>query len=307
MSRLDQSEWRAVDGVLLLDKPENVSSNAALQLARRLYRAKKAGHGGTLDPLATGLLPVLLGEATKFGAAALDADKTYQARLALGVTTRTGDAEGEILERRPVALTDDQIARVVARFCGNVLQLPPMYSALKRNGRPLYAYARAGVSIERAPRAVTIHELHVDAYQGAYLDLTIRCSKGTYIRVLAADIGRELGCGAHLAALRRTGIGGFTLEQAFSVPVLAALSEGERDALLRPVDALLESLVPVVLDTVAAGRFVQGQTIEAVAAGLNRVRVYRADGGAFLGLGEIGIAGQLRPLRLIDQHAANRA
>jgi tRNA pseudouridine55 synthase len=216
-------QWRPVDGVLLLDKAAGVTSNAALQGVRRLYRAAKAGHTGTLDPLATGLLPVLFGEATKFGRELLDADKTYAAEIALGASTTTGDAEGDVVERRPVTSTRADIDRVLAGFRGEGAQVPPMYSALKRDGRPLYDYARAGKSVERAARPITIHELTLDAAAGDRLAVTVRCSKGTYIRVLAEDIGRSLGCGAHLARLRRLAIGPFSVAEAATAEGLAAL------------------------------------------------------------------------------------
>ena len=190
-----------VNGVLLLDKPVGVTSNRALQMARRLMNAQKAGHTGTLDPLASGLLPVMLGEATKFSADLLDADKSYRATVQLGVTTTTGDAEGEVMERRPVALEPGAIDEVLARFAGAIEQVPPMHSALKRDGRPLYELARAGVEVERAPRSVRIHGLRLVEQSGDTLVVDVDCSKGTYVRVLAEDIGKALGCGAHLAAL----------------------------------------------------------------------------------------------------------
>ena len=295
--------WRRVDGVLLLDKPPGMSSNAALQVARRLYRAEKAGHSGTLDPLATGLLPCLFGEATKFGAELLDADKTYAAEIALGATTTTGDAEGEILERRPVAVGAAEVERVLARFRGQVSQVPPAYSALKHEGRPLYQYARAGQRIERPPRSVTIHELALRRFGGDRLDVTVRCSKGTYVRTLAEDVGRELGCGAHVAGLRRTAVGRFSIADAVGLPALEALGPDARDAQLQPLDALVGHLPAVAVADPEAARFRCGQTVPApaLAAG-GRFRVYHAD-GAFIGIGEIG-SGALRPQRLVRQDAA---
>jgi len=292
--------WCQVDGVLLLDKPRGLSSNAALQRARRLYRAEKAGHSGTLDPLATGLLPCLFGEATKFGAELLDADKTYDAAIAFGETTTTGDAEGEVTERRPVAVTREEIERVLGRFRGRILQLPPMYSALKRDGRPLYAYARAGKSVPRSPRGVTIHELTLDAFEGDRLAVTVRCSKGTYVRVLAADIGRELGCGAHLAALRRSAVGRFSVVGAARLEILETLSSTALHACLRPIDALVGHLPALTLPADAAARFVNGQPVVVIAAEPIRFRVYHSD-GVFLGLGERGPDGELRPRRLVRQ------
>jgi len=296
--------WRRVDGVLLLDKPPGVSSNAALQAARRLYRAEKGGHSGTLDPLATGLLPCLFGEATKFGAELLDADKTYAAQIALGVTTTTGDAEGEIVERRPVAVGPAEVERVLARFRGRISQVPPAYSALKHEGRPLYKYARAGEPIERPPRSVTIHELALRRFGGDSLDVTVRCSKGTYVRTLAEDVGRELGCGAHVAGLRRTAVGRFSLADAVGLPALEALGPDARDAHLQPLDALVGHLPAVAVAEPEAARFRCGQAVAApaLAAG-GRFRVYHAD-GAFIGIGEIG-SGALRPHRLVRQDAAS--
>lgn len=296
---------RRVDGVLLLDKPPGLGSNAALQIVRRLYRAAKTGHTGTLDPLATGLLPLVFGEATKFGAGLLEADKTYAAEIALGATTATGDAEGEVIERRPVTATRADVERIACRFRGAIAQVPPMYSALKRDGRPLYAYARAGESVERSPRAVTIHELNIDAFEGERLAVTVRCSKGTYVRVLAEDIGRELGCGAHLAGLRRIAIGRFVIAEALTLPELERLSPADRDARLRPVDAMVGDLPAVSLDAGSAERFAHGHAIDAALDCPGSVRVYRA-GAVFLGTGEVGPAGTLYPRRLIRQEAAPR-
>ncbi len=297
--------WRRVDGVLLLDKPAGASSNAALQAARRLYLAEKAGHSGTLDPLATGLLPCLFGEATKFGAELLDADKTYAGRIALGVTTTTGDAEGEIVERRPVAVEPAEVERVLARFRGPISQVPPAYSALKHAGRPLYKYARAGERVDRAPRAVTIHALVLHGFEGDHFDLTIRCSKGTYVRALAEDVGRELGCGAHLAGLRRTAVGPFSIADAAALAALEALGSDARDAHLRPVDALVAHLPAMPVAAPEAARFQRGQAVAAPPSAVGRFRVYGAD-GAFIGVGEAG-GGELRPRRLMRQASAAAA
>ena len=213
-TRCERPARRPIDGLLLVDKPAGVTSNRALQSVRRLYRAEKAGHTGTLDPIATGLLPVLFGEATKFGSSLLDADKTYRAAIALGVTTTTADSEGQILERRPVVVTYAGVEQVLARFRGEIAQVPPMYSALKRDGRPLYEYARAGQSVDRAARPVTIHELGIDELASDELAVTIRCSKGTYVRVLAEEIGasarlrrpsRQPAAGRRWTALPRRG------------------------------------------------------------------------------------------------------
>jgi tRNA pseudouridine55 synthase len=291
--------WRRVDGLLLVDKAAGVTSNAALQAARRLYRAAKGGHTGTLDPLATGLLPVLFGEATKFGGELLDADKTYTAEIALGATTTTGDAEGEVVERRHVALGRVEIQRVLAGFRGELRQVPPMYSALKRHGRPLYEYARAGCSVERTARRIRIHELRLDAVAAERLAITVRCSKGTYVRVLAEDIGRALGCGAHLAQLRRVEIGPFSLSGTVTIEALEALGGEAREARLLPVDAVLGHLPAATLGQVAASRFMQGQPAELPGAGSGRIRVY-GPAGTFVGIGEVGADGRLQPRRLIS-------
>ena len=297
-SRRERVQWRPVDGVLLLDKAAGVTSNAALQAARRLYRAEKAGHTGTLDPLATGLLPVLFGEATKFGGELLDADKTYAAEIALGTSTTTGDAEGEVVECRPVTSTRADIERVLAGLRGEGAQVPPMYSALKRDGRPLYAYARAGESVERAARPVTIHELTLDAAAGDRLAVTVRCSKGTYIRVLAEDIGRALGCGAHLTGLRRLAIGPFPVEDAATAEALADLDETGRQGRLLPLEVLVRHLPAVMLAEAVARRFAQGAPAECGGVAPGRVRVY-TPGSAFLGIGAVDCHGRLQPGRLL--------
>jgi tRNA pseudouridine55 synthase len=290
-----------VDGVLLLDKPLGLTSNAALQRARRAYRAERAGHSGTLDPLATGLLPVLFGEATKFGAELLEADKRYRATLALGVRTSTGDAEGEVIERRPVAVDSGRLEAVLARFVGPIAQVPPMYSALKHAGRPLYAYARAGEVVARAARAVTIHALQIEAWTGDRLEIDVRCSKGTYVRTLAEDIGAALGCGAHLAALVRTESGPFALRDAHALGMVEAATDDERLGLLRPADVLLAGLPRIALDPAAASRFVHGQAVGAPPATVaGRLCAYDP-AGRLLGVGECGADGRVRPLRLVRQ------
>jgi len=300
-----RAAWRRVDGVLLLDKPLGSTSSAALQAARRLYRAEKAGHSGTLDPLATGLLPCLFGEATKFGAELLDAHKAYDATIALGVTTTTGDGEGEVVERRPVAVAAAELERVLGRFRGRISQVPPAYSALKHGGRPLYAYARAGEPVDRAPRWVTIHELVLRRLDGDRLELTLRCSKGTYVRALAEDIGRELGCGAHLAGLRRTAVGRFALADAVRLDVLEALDPAQREAYLQPVVAVVGHLPEVIVAEPAAARFRRGQTVAAPRPTSGRCRVHGAD-GAFIGIGEMR-DGELRPRRLLRHDAGSPA
>lgn len=290
---------RAVHGVLLLDKPLGLSSHDALQKARRLYRAHKAGHTGTLDPLASGLLPVAFGAATKFSQFGLDADKRYLATLRLGVTTSTGDAEGELLRQRPVQVTREQIDAACARFTGDVEQLPPMHSALKRDGKPLYEYARAGVELERAPRRVRIHAIAVTGWHDDLLGLDVHCGKGTYIRTLAEDIGAALGCGAHLAALRRTASGTLRVDDALTLDALAAMSEAERDARLLPPDVLCDECPRVRLDEGEAARFLTGLRRRIDAADAARVRVYGPEPRAFLGSARIR-GGELIAERLLS-------
>ena len=291
-------ERRAVHGVLLLDKPFGLSSNDALQQAKRLYRAEKAGHTGTLDPLASGLLPLCFGAATKFAQVSLDADKRYLATLALGVTTTTGDGEGQVLQQREVALERAAIDTVIARFAGVIEQLPPMHSALKHEGRALYDYARKGVEVERTPRRVTIHRIDVLDWRGRTLRLDVQCSKGTYIRTLAEDIGSALGCGAHLSALRRTASGALRVEDALTLDALAAMTEAERDARLAPADALLAGWPRVQLPDDEAGRFLTGLRRRVALADAAAVRVY-GPRDAFLGSAHI-TGGELIADRLLS-------
>ena len=215
-------DWRAIDGVLLLDKPSGISSAAAVGRARRVLRAEKAGHTGTLDPLASGLLPLCFGEATKFASDLLDADKSYAATIRLGIDTDSGDAEGEVIRTREVTVERPAIDRVLERFRGPIEQVPPMHSALKRDGKPLYHYARQGITVERAARAVTIRRLEATAFEGTTLAIVVDCSKGTYIRTLAEDIGGMLGCGGHLIALRRLGVGALRIADAMPLETFEA-------------------------------------------------------------------------------------
>ncbi|TFW08725.1 tRNA pseudouridine(55) synthase TruB [Oxalobacteraceae bacterium OM1] len=295
-----------VHGVLLLDKPAGLSSNDALGKAKWLLNAQKAGHTGTLDPFATGLLPLCFGEATKFAQDLLEADKTYETIVHLGLATTTGDTEGEVVETRPVDVSLTQIETVLERFRGDILQVPPMHSALKRDGKPLYEYARAGITLEREARAVRIHALELLGYESPYLRLRVACSKGTYIRVLGEDIGAALDCGGHLQMLRRTVVGNLTLSGAITLEQLEAVAEAERTALLAPVDALLSTFPEVQLDEELARRFQHGQRLavgrDGIAAGdvRGRVRVYRASDAALLGTALVQ-AGVLAPERLVAQ------
>src|SRR5947207_1563116 len=282
------------DGALLLDKPVGVTSNRALQEAKRLLKANKAGHAGTLDPLASGLLVVLVGEATKFAGLLLDSDKEYLATLKLGSRTSTGDAEGEVLQVRPVHASAADVAAVLERFRGAINQVPPMHSALKRDGVPLYKLARKGRTVERAARQVRISHLEAIKLAAPYLELRVRCSKGTYIRTLAEDIGEALGTCAHLAALRRTASGRFRLEDAAS---LEALSSGARDQYLLSLPVLLQGLPRAELDAPSEARFRHGQPLKtSIQKGI--CAVYAAD-GSVIGLGEAREDGALRPLRLV--------
>ena len=284
--------------MLLFDKPLELSSNTALQKVRRLYTAEKAGHTGTLDPLATGLLPVCFGEATKFTIALLDADKRYRATIRLGQRTTTGDAEGEVIEERPVAVDEAQVLAVLGTFMGETQQLPPMHSAIKHQGKPLYEYIRKGETVERELRTVFIRELTLERLQGNELEFSVLCSKGTYVRTLAEDISEKLGCGGHLIALRRTGIGEFNLESAYTLTQLEGMDGAQRDSCLQPLDRLVQNLPILELDEVQASRLAQGQRL-----GLNdshpdgKRRLYAS--GHFIGLGELE-AGRLAPSRLLS-------
>ncbi|MFC7286670.1 tRNA pseudouridine(55) synthase TruB [Herminiimonas glaciei] len=295
-----------VHGVLLLDKQVGVSSNDALIKAKWLLSALKAGHTGTLDPFATGLLPLCFGEATKFAQDLLDADKTYETVVHLGITTNTGDTEGETLATAAVDVTREQIDAVLAQFRGDIMQVPPMYSALKRDGKPLYEYAREGITLEREARPVTIHLLEFVDYQAPFLTLRVSCSKGTYIRVLGEDIGAALGCGAHLNALRRIQVGDLFIDSAITIEQLAATEEAARAALLAPVDALLTSFPALYLSEELARRFLHGQRLAlgkediVVPAEQGRVRVYRDVDKALLGTGLLQEFSILAPERLIS-------
>jgi tRNA pseudouridine55 synthase len=292
-------EKREISGVLLLDKPVGVTSNGALQHAKRLFRAAKAGHTGILDPLASGLLPICFGEATKFSQFLTDADKAYDATARLGEVTNTGDAEGEVIERHPVQVTRGQVEAALPRFLGAIEQTPPMYSALKHQGRPLYDYARQGIDIPRPPRPVTIHALTLQRFEGDAISFSVDCSKGTYIRVLAEDIGRLLGCGAHLTALRRTRTGGFRLDQAITLDALEAMDGGTRDACLLPLDCLVADLQPIQLDADSSYYLRQGQQIWLPK--LDVALIYRVydENQQFIGVCEVDEQGRLKPKRLL--------
>ena len=299
---------RPVNGVLLLDKPEGLSSNTALQKARRLYNAEKAGHTGVLDPLATGLLPVCFGEATKFAQYLLDADKAYTATLKLGEASSTGDAEGEIIAtaRSDISLAEFQTA--CQALTGNIRQVPPMFSALKHEGKPLYEYARKGIVIERKPRDITIYAIDITEFDAPKAVIDVRCSKGTYIRTLSEDIAKHIGTFAHLTALRRTETAGFTIRESRTLEALAELNETERDALLLPCDVLVRHFPKIELNDRAVAMLKCGQRpqfTENISAD-QPIRVYDRS-GTFIGLVEYQTEiGRLKALRLMNTDNGKR-
>ena len=294
---------RPVHGVLLLDKPLGLSSNQALQKAKWLLRAEKAGHTGTLDPMATGVLPLCFGAATKFSQLHLDADKTYEAVLRLGQRTSTADAEGEVIAEAQVNFTPEKLQQVQALFTGPLQQVPPMHSALKKDGKALYQYAREGIEVERAPRSVFIHSLELkelptdNGVRSVWLKA--HCSKGTYIRTLGEDIGNALGCGAFLSALRRVKSGSFGIDECFTLEALEALPESQRHSPLRPVDVLLDSHHPITLQPEDAGRFLSGLRRRGDWPDHDQVAVYGAEPHALLGTAHVR-AGELIPERLLN-------
>lgn len=300
-----RSKWRSIDGVLLFDKPLELSSNDALQKIRRLFQAEKAGHTGTLDPLATGLLPVCFGEATKFSNALLDADKSYTALLRLGQTTTTGDAEGEITAEHPVESTLSDVEAALTRFLGEIEQMPPMHSALKHQGKPLYEYIRKGITIERPLRTVLIHELVLNRFAGNEMEISVRCSKGTYVRTLAEDIGAVLGCGAHLIGLRRTAIAHFKLADGYNFEQLNEMSDAARDACVLPLVSLMPDTPKLQLDAVQIKRLAQGQRL-GLDTGLpdGKLGLYGPDG--FVGVG-LQQGRRVAPVRLISSVAQQAA
>ncbi|HEY9191757.1 MAG TPA: tRNA pseudouridine(55) synthase TruB [Methyloversatilis sp.] len=306
-----RSRWKTVNGVLLLDKPLGLSSNDALQKVRRLFQAARAGHTGTLDPLASGLLPVCFGEATRFAGQMLDADKEYLARVKLGVRTSTGDAEGEVLATLPVDVDAGMLERALQAHTGDIAQIPPMHSALKHQGKALYEYARAGETIERAVRHVCIREIELQDVALPEFSIRVLCSKGTYIRTLAEDIGSMLGCGAHLTGLRRTRTGPLHLEAACTLEQLAALDEDQRAARLQPADVLLQDMPALRVDQEDAKRLINGQTVLLARVSADSAptegQVMRAYSGPdFLGL-VIARSGLVRVKRLLPQESSQNA
>jgi tRNA pseudouridine55 synthase len=292
---------RDISGILLLDKPLGISSNQALQIVKRLYQAAKAGHTGSLDPLASGLLPICLGEATKFSHFLLDSDKSYRALVTLGSTTTTGDAEGEVLVRLPVTTTAAELDAALKEMVGNIWQIPPMYSALKRDGKALYEYARDGVEVAREPRPVHIHAITLERFEGAQFEMVVSCSKGTYIRTLAEDIGKLLGCGAHLGGLRRLTTAHFNLRDAVTIEQLEQVTMEQRDAALLGADAAIEDLPQVTIDDDSTFYLLRGQ--EVWKSGLSIKGIFRlySEKGDFLGIGEQTSRGSIAPKRLLRQ------
>jgi tRNA pseudouridine55 synthase len=301
---------RPVDGILVLDKPRGMSSNQALQQAKRLYFAAKAGHTGSLDPLATGVLPLCFGEATKFSQYLLDADKAYESTFVLGTATATGDAEGEVRSEADASgVTEARVEATLAQFRGEIEQVPSMYSAIKHDGKPLYKLAREGVEVERKSRRVTIHRLELTAFRGglpggkAEADVIIECSKGTYVRSIAEDLGAALGCGAHVSVLRRTRAGPFTLADSVTLTTLEALKQNDElasmDRLLLPADTAVDGL-PLVKLTESGGYYMrQGQPVLVPNAPCNGMVRVALESGEFLGVGEILDDGRVAPRRLI--------
>jgi tRNA pseudouridine55 synthase len=289
-----------IHGILLLDKPLGLSSAGAVARVKRLFNARKAGHTGSLDPLASGLLPICFGEATKFGAQLLDADKTYRVTVRLGERTPSADRESEVIERRELrSFSSLDLSAALQAFPREYLQVPPMHSALKQDGKPLYEYARAGITRERAPRAIVIHDMRLLDWQPPDMSFEVRCTKGTYIRVLAEDLAAQLGTIGHLAALRRLEVAPFGAEPQWSFDALECMSAAERQEVLLPVDAALPALRRLDLPADGVGAFRQGQTVSVPAEPVGTLRIYAA-GLGFLGLGQIEAPGRLVPLRLIS-------
>ena len=309
--RRQRPRGRPVDGILILNKPQGITSNDALQQVKYLFYAAKAGHTGSLDPLATGVLPICLGEATKFTQFLLEADKTYQSTFCLGVATETGDSDGEIVSTTDAsALTQAQLEQAIEAFRGEIQQIPSMYSALKHNGQPLYKLARQGITVEREARDATIYTYEILAFrpgEKAELDVEISCSKGTYIRTLAEDLGKSVGCGAHVTRLHRTVAGPFREEESITLAQLEALREGKRgedlDFLLKPLDAAVSDALSVELSESMAWYFRQGQAVMSPEVYRQSeegdiVRIFHTD-GVFMGVGEVLDDGRVKPRRLV--------
>ena len=298
--RRSKSRFKRVDGILLFNKETGPTSNAALQQVRRLYNARKAGHTGSLDPLASGLLPICFGEATKLSQYLTDSDKRYNTEITLGVATESGDSEGNVLQEKPVTVTEDPDLAALQSFTGRIEQVPPMYSALKKNGQPLYKLARKGIEVERKPRIMNVFSLELVSLDGDRLRLAIHCSKGFYVRSLAIDLGEKLGCGAHVSALQRIAVGELSLNDAWSMQQLEDMDAQQRSSVLLPPDMGVTQFPAARLPIDAAHYLRQGQPVSAAdlpEQGL--VRVYGGE-GEFLGLGEILPDRRLAPKRLFN-------
>ncbi|HEY3591402.1 MAG TPA: tRNA pseudouridine(55) synthase TruB [Buttiauxella sp.] len=304
---------RDIHGVLLLDKPQGLSSNDALQKVKRIYNANRAGHTGALDPLATGMLPICLGEATKFSRYLLDSDKRYRVIARLGQRTDTSDADGTIVQERPVTFTEQELAAALDSFRGETQQVPSMYSALKYQGKPLYEYARQGIEVPREARSITVYELVFIRHEGNELELEIHCSKGTYIRTITDDLGEKLGCGAHVIFLRRLAVSKYPVERMVTLEQLNALVEQAHtqeidpsvllDPLLMPMDSPASDFPIVNLLPAVAGYFKNGQPVQVSGSpteGL--VRVTEGDEGKFIGMAEIDDEGRVAPRRLVVEY-----
>jgi tRNA pseudouridine55 synthase len=295
--------FRNVDGILLLDKPVGISSNNALQNTRFLFKANKAGHTGSLDPLASGMLPICFGEATKFSNYLLDASKSYRALCSLGKTTSTGDAEGEVTSQSAVRVDADEIQRILSQFTGKLDQIPPMYSAIKHQGQRLYKLARKGKQVERSPRQIEIFSLNMLDFNHDTIEIDVHCSKGTYIRTLAEDIGTALGCGAFLARLERTGVHPFWNNDCYSLDQLRTFSEQGLDSLddcLLPVNSALVDLPEITIDSLSADYLKRGQAVQISRSPLSGLLSLVAENGQFIGIGEVDADGRISPKRLMN-------
>jgi tRNA pseudouridine55 synthase len=308
MSRKAKANQRNLNGILLLDKPTGITSNGALQRAKWLLKARKAGHTGSLDPIASGLLPICLGEATKLSGFLLNTDKRYRVRVRLGIATETGDIEGAVTETQPVPpLTEDLIERTLAGFRGEILQVPPMHSALKHQGQRLYDLARKGIEVEREARRITIYELRLEAFDAEGMELEVHCSKGTYIRTLAEDLGRALGCGGHVESLRRTAVGDFDVREAHTLEHLESLSDEESPGLLLPMDRIVAGLPSVQLNEELSFYLRKGEAVLIPKAPTQGwVRLYGRQ-SVFMGMGEVLDDGRIAPRRLLKTGPKDRA
>lgn len=306
---------RSVNGIILLDKPAGITSNAALQQVKRIYFAEKAGHTGALDPLATGMLPICFGEATKFSQFLLEADKRYVVIAKLGERTNTSDADGEVVERRDVNVTLEELETNIAKFRGDTMQVPSMFSALKHQGRPLYEYAREGIDVPRDARKITVFEMNLLRFEGVEVEMEIHCTKGTYIRTIVDDLGEMLNCGAHVISLRRTGVSRYPIEKMVTLEQLEALLESAReqdiqprellDPLLLPLDSAVQDLPEVNMLSVVASYALQGQAVQVPDAPLSgQVRMTVGDARTFIGVGEMDADGLVAPRRLINAQPA---